>query len=168
MYWDISDADRENYTKYFGDDFFYKTVPFLRITNETNNYSFDVEINDFANSWYIDVNDDNCKYSIELYRKFRDYELNEDVIKNIKSFNEFNVNGEKEKDHNYIFVVSSNQIDAPNGKIVSETNKRVIEYINMKTNEKSYVEIDTTINDFYDAFYKEEFDGEFKGLPSSR
>ena len=90
------------------------------------------------------------------------------MIKNIKSFNESNVNGEKEKDHNYIFVVSSNQIDAPNGKIVSETNKRVIEYINMKTNEKSYVEIDTTINDFYDAFYKEEFDGEFKGLPSSR
>ena len=170
VYWDISDKDRESYVKHFGDDFFYKTVPFLRITNETNNYTFDVEINDFANSWYIDVNDDNCKYSIELYRKFREYELNENVTKNIKTFNESNFNGEnaKNKEYNYIFVVSSNKIDAPNGKVVSETNSRTIEFMNLKTNEKSYMEIDTTINEFYDTFYKEEFNGEFKGLPSSR
>jgi len=169
VYWDISDKDRESYVKHFGDDFFYKTVPFLRITNETNNYTFDVEINDFANSWYINVNDDNCKYSIELYRKFREHELNENVIKTVKSFNESNFNGEnaKNKEHNYIFVVSSNKIDAPNGKVVSTTNPRTIEFMNMKTNEKSYKEIDTTINEFYDAFYKEEFNGEFKGMPSS-
>lgn len=170
VYWDISDEDRENYIKHFGDDFFYKTVPFLRIINETNNYSFDVEINDFANSWYIDVNDDNCKYSIELYRKFREHELNEDVVKSLKSFNESNFNDgvQKVKDDKFIFVVSSNKIDAPNGKVVSFSNLRTIEFINLKTNEKSYMEIDTTINEFYDTFYKEEFNGEFKGLPTSR
>ena len=29
-------------------------------------YAFEVEINDFANSWYLHVNDANCDYKIEL------------------------------------------------------------------------------------------------------
>ena len=161
VYWDISDADRENYTKHFGDEFFYKTVPFLKIVNETKNYSFDVEINDFANSWYIDINDDDCKYSIELYRKYREHELNENVINAIEAFNN--------SENNYIFVASSNKMDAPNGKVVSVEYPRTIEYVNMKTDEKSYKVIEKPeISDFYTTFYNEEFDAELRNLPSSR
>jgi len=168
VYWDISDMDRENYIKYFGEDFFYKTVPFLRIKNETNNYTFEVEINDFANSWYIEINDDNCKYTIELYRKFREHEVNETVINAVQSFNELK-NHEVAKNNNYIFVASSNQIDAPNGKVVSTMFPRTVEFVNVKNSEKSYKVIDKPeVNEFYDTFYKDEFDGEFKGLPSSR
>lgn len=161
VYWDISDVDRENYTKHFGDEFFYKTVPFLKIVNETKNYSFDVEINDFANSWYIDINDDDCKYSIELYRKYREHELNEDIINILQSFNN--------SEDNYIFVATSNKMDAPNGKVVSLEYPRTIEFKNMKTNEKSYKVIEKPqIADFYATFYSEEFDAELRNLPSSR
>ncbi len=30
------------------------------------NYTFEIEINDFANSWYLHVNDGNCEYKVEL------------------------------------------------------------------------------------------------------
>ena len=51
VYWDISDEDRENFKKEYGDSFFETTHPVLIIHNDTMNYSFEVDINDFANSW---------------------------------------------------------------------------------------------------------------------
>ena len=70
IYWDISDEDRNNYEKKYGSDFFYNTRPYLIITNTTMNYTFEVEINDFANSWYLNINDASCDYKVELARKF--------------------------------------------------------------------------------------------------
>ena len=69
IYWDISDEDREKFKKTYGEDFFEKTKPVLVVHNETKGYSFEVEINDFANCWYLNVNDSKCKYKIELGRK---------------------------------------------------------------------------------------------------
>ena len=69
IYWDISDEDREKYKETYGEDFFEKTKPVLIVHNETKGYSFEVEINDFANCWYLNVNDSKCKYKIELGRK---------------------------------------------------------------------------------------------------
>ena len=37
------------------------------------NYTFEVEINDFANCWYLHVNDAKCSYKIELGRKYKNY-----------------------------------------------------------------------------------------------
>ena len=65
IYWDISDADRENYKKQYGENFFETTKPVLIIHNTTLNYSFEIDINDFANSWYLHVNDSKCDYKIE-------------------------------------------------------------------------------------------------------
>ncbi|MBR3002182.1 MAG: hypothetical protein IKF38_01225, partial [Clostridia bacterium] len=45
VYWDISDEDRENYKKTYGENFFEETKPVLIIHNNTLNYSFEVEIN---------------------------------------------------------------------------------------------------------------------------
>ena len=49
VYWDISDKDRENYIKQYGENFFNITRPVLIIHNITMNYSFEVPIDDFAN-----------------------------------------------------------------------------------------------------------------------
>ena len=57
VYWDISEEDRNNYIAQYGEDFFNNTVPFLRVKNQTENYTFEVDVDDFANSWYLPIND---------------------------------------------------------------------------------------------------------------
>ena len=48
IYWEISDDDITKYKNQYGEDFFETTIPVLIIHNDTLNYSFEVEINDFA------------------------------------------------------------------------------------------------------------------------
>ena len=50
VYWDISDTDRKKYEEHYGSNFFAHSHPVLIIHNQTMNYSFELEINDFANS----------------------------------------------------------------------------------------------------------------------
>ena len=69
VYWEISDDDRKMYKEKFGDNFFETSTPILKVHNITMNYYFEVEINDFANCWYLHVNDSKCQYEIELDRK---------------------------------------------------------------------------------------------------
>ncbi len=126
VYWDISDADRENFRKQYGENFFDITYPVLIIHNETMKYSFEVPVNDFANSWYIHINDSKCKYSIELGRKPNYY--NQEVIENIKT--------------DYIYVSSSNQIESPNDRVLFSTNENnTIIYKNVKTGEEKVISI---------------------------
>ena len=73
IYWDISDNDRANFVKQYGEDFFNYTKPVLVIHNKTMHYSFEIEIDDFANSWYLHVNDSNCEYTVELGRRPKYY-----------------------------------------------------------------------------------------------
>lgn len=117
IYWDISDEDRMQYINKYGNDFFTKTRPVLVVHNETMNYTFEVEINDFANSWYLQVADPNCKYEIELGRRPNLYQ---DTIK-----------------EDYIYVTSSNKIDAPNDHILFEEFNQNVTYKNVKTGEIS-------------------------------
>ena len=69
VYWDISDNDREKFENKYGKNFFYITKPVLVVHNLTDNYTYEISINDFANNWYIHVNDSKCKYVIELGRR---------------------------------------------------------------------------------------------------
>lgn len=115
IYWDISDEDRMQYINKYGNDFFTKTRPVLVVHNETMNYTFEVEINDFANSWYLQVADPNCKYEIELGRRPNLYQ---DTIK-----------------EEYIYVTSSNKMDAPNDHILFEEFNPNVTYKNVKTGE---------------------------------
>lgn len=98
VYWDISDKDRENYKHIYGENFFEITKPVLIIHNITLNYSHEIDINDFANSWYIHVNDSNCEYIIELGRRpiYYNAEIKE----------------------NYIYISKSNDMVIPNDKIL--------------------------------------------------
>ena len=69
VYWDVSDEDRKNYIKQYGENFFNTTKPVLIIHNVTMNYTFEIEINDFANCWYFNINDEKCEYVVELGRR---------------------------------------------------------------------------------------------------
>ena len=117
VYWDISDSDKEKYIKQYGNDFFEKTKPVLIINNVTMNYTFEIEINDFANCWYFDINDEKCEYSVELGRR-----LKENLVNNI------------EVPNNYLYITSSNKIESPNGHILFEKDQNIVFYKDVKSN----------------------------------
>lgn len=118
IYWDISDVDRANFIEEYGEDFFNYTKPVLVIHNLTANYSFEIEIDDFANSWYLHVNDSNCAYSVELGRRPKYY--NEERHINIPN--------------NYLYVTSSNIIDSPNDCVLFDKNYKTVYFKDVKTN----------------------------------
>ena len=118
IYWDISDADRENFKKQYGENFFETTKPILIVHNDTLGYSFEVEINDFANSWYLHVNDANCEYTVELGRKPKYYNSEKHV--NIQN--------------DYLYVTSSNVIEAPNDHVLFDRNIKNVYFKDVKTN----------------------------------
>lgn len=142
IYWDISDEDRKSYVDKFGNDFFNNTVPILIVHNTSMNYTFEVEINDFANCWYLDINDTKCDYTIELGRrsKISTYYL----------------------PNNYIYVASSNKIESPNDHILLEQQSKTIYFRNVKNNNThtkdianiSFIERMGKVYSIYDAYKK--------------
>lgn len=160
VYWDISDEDKANYVKQYGDYFFYDTKPVLVVHNSTMNYSYEIDINDYANSWYIHVPDANCDYEIELGRR---------------PINEYS------KINDYLEITSSNDIVSPNDHILFEELTNNVYFRNLKTNVTTRKDISVSfltkigkiynVQDFYENLYKDEvfsFDKiNFKNLPSS-
>jgi len=140
VYWDISDNDREKYIKAFGDDFFYKTYPVLLLYNEDKKYVREIAVNDFANSWYIDIEDSKTKYTIQLGRKFR----NKPEIMNFAEFKQNNIILQTD----YLPFADSNKMEAPNDHVLFESLPRFFVFRNVKTNE----EITKELRSFKDAF----------------
>ena len=118
IYWDISDDDRNRFVEQYGEDFFNNTKPVLLIHNNTMHYSFEIEIDDFANSWYLHVNDSNCEYSVELGRRPKYYNESRHV----------------DIPNNYLYVTSSNTIEAPNNHILFDKNIKTVYFKDVKTN----------------------------------
>ena len=158
IYWDISDADKNKLIDTYGNYFFENTKPVLIITNETMNYTFEIDINDFANSWYLHVNDSKSDYRIELGR--RPFQVNE----NIKT--------------DYIYVSSSNEIESPNDHILFNNSQKMVYYKNVKTNVEiakpftslSFIKNMGKIYEIYDLYqelYKNEENIEDLTNPSS-
>ena len=119
IYWEISDDDRISLEKKYGEDFFEKTRPVLIVYNDTMHYSFEVDINDFANSWYLHIKDANCEYHVELGRRPYPYNYPQ-------------ANSEPVYIPYYIYLTSSNEMTSPNNKILFEFNKTV-RFRNVKT-----------------------------------
>ena len=159
IYWDISDKDRENYKKQYGEDFFETTKPVLIIHNTTMNYSFEIDINDFANSWYLHVNDAKCDYQIELGRR--------PIKENPKI------------DTDYIYISTSNNIESPNDHILFNKEQKMVYFRNVKTGTQIEKPISTNISfirnmgkiyniyDIYKAIYQTEDIEEFYDLSSN-
>lgn len=159
IYWDISDEDRKNYEKEYGSNFFEKTKPYLIITNKTKNYTFEVEINDFANSWYLHVNDADCDYQVELGRKFI-----ENSVASAEETTSYYAN-------DYLPITSSNDIEMPNNHILFDKLGKSIFFRNTKTNIVTKKDISSisfmqnmgkvyNIYDLYKEIYKDEFAGD--------
>ena len=161
IYWDISDEDRANFKKQYGENFFETTKPVLIIHNTTMNYSFEIDINDFANSWYLHVNDAKCDYKIELGRR---------PIK------------ENPKIHtDYIYISTSNDIEAPNDHVLFNKEQKMVYFRNVKTGVQTKKPFSANISfirnmgkiyniyDMYKALYQNEDIEEFYDLsnPSS-
>ena len=174
VYWDISDSDRKKYETAFGESFFEDTYPILLVHNEEKGYTFEVPINDFANSWYLDINDPKSKYVIQLGRKFKfkpEYIniVSTEETKNIELYND------------YVPITTSNVLEVPNDHILFEEIEEKALYRNIKTNEETYVEVANSeisnkmgniynVYDLYKEIYKNEIgDGSLIDLlnPSS-
>ena len=130
VYWDIADSDRENYINQYGENFFNITRPVLIVHNDSMNYSFEFPINDFANSWYLHINDSKCNYRVELGRRPNYY--NQEFAKEIE---------EKIKT-DYIYVTSSNKIESPNDRVLFNTNENnTIKFRNIKNHQERSVSL---------------------------
>lgn len=147
VYWDISDDDKNKYIEEYGEYFFNNTKPVLIIHNLTMNYSFEIDINDFANSWYLNVSDSNCDYKIELGRR----PINKYVVIN----------------NDYLYIANSNNIDAPNDHILFDNLSKFVYFRNVKNNNTITKDIATfsllkkigkisSIEEFYKKMYANE------------
>lgn len=169
VYWDISDEDRNNLQNTYGENFFERTKPVLVVHNNTLDYSFEVDINDFANSWYLPINDAKCEYTIELGRRPNPFYHNS--IEN------------KENDNipQYIYISSSNNLESPNNKVLFNSPVyKTVYFRNVKTNNiiaKDILNFPFVSNiqnigefynvyDLYKKFYKDE-DLNYMNNPSS-
>ena len=150
VYWEISEKDKSELEKKYGNSFFNDTTPYLVIINETMHYSFEVEINDYANSWYVHINDSDCKYEVKLIRKPKNNQTKIAV--------------------DAINIVSSNKMDAPNDHILFDKLGKSVFFKNVRTNisyEKNISSISFISNmgriyniyDFYKEIYKDELNG---------
>lgn len=148
IYWDISDKDRKTFEEQYGENFFNETRPVLIVHNDTLNYSFEVEINDFANSWYLHVADSKCDYRIELGRR--------PIVKK-----------DKLEHSDYIYVTTSNELEAPNDRILLNKEQKMVYFRNIKTGdtqEKQFASLSFMRNmgkiyniyDLYKTIYKNE------------
>ena len=148
IYWDISDRDRKAFEEQYGENFFNETRPVLIVHNDTLNYSFEVEINDFANSWYLHVADSKCDYRIELGRR--------PIVKK-----------DKLEHTDYIYVTTSNELEAPNDRILLNKEQKMVYFRNVKTGatqEKQFASLSFMRNmgkiyniyDLYKTIYKNE------------
>lgn len=163
VYWDISDKDRRRYLNAFGEDFFEKTYPVLLLYNEDKNYVKEIPINDFANSWYIDIDDAKTKYTVQLGRKFKE----KPQIINIAKIEEEQIVLKTD----YLPFADSNKMEAPNDHVLLEKLPRFVTFRNVKTNQeivKDMGEFKTVfgknynVKEFYEEHYKEEItDGIF-------
>lgn len=154
VYWEVSDSDIENFKKSYGDDFFIKTKPILVVHNLTLNKTTEVEINDFANCWYLNTEDSDCKYDIELARKFIETSST-------------STNAEVKK--NYLSIATSNDLQSPNNHILFEKIKEFVVFRNVNNDNiiKKNIKSFKFLKDIY-KFYKDMYDEEVLNNPSSQ
>lgn len=171
VYWDIADSDRQKYIDTFGNDFFSKTYPVLLLYNDDKQYVREIPINDYANSWYINIDDPKTKYIIQLGRKF----IDEPTIVDQNVFNKENIILQSD----YLPFAFSNMMEAPNDHVLLETLPAFILFRNVKTNEEFLKDLkdlrdvfgkNYDVEEFYRNHYKDELnDGRFDmANPSSR
>ena len=141
VYWEISDEDINNLKNQFGENFFNVTKPVLIVHNLSEKYSFEIDINDFANNWYIHVNDTKSQYVVELGRRPK-----EGFMDNLQD--------------NYLYITSSNMIESPNDHVLFYDSIHLQELLfkNIKTNEYTRKVIKPFLKHIYTIYGSLHFD----------
>ena len=152
VYWDLNDYDRNQLIQTYGENFFYETYPVLVIHNLTDNYTFEERIDDFANNWYIHVNDSKCTYTVELGRRPNEGQ----AITN--KFNDLNTD--------YINLSWSNPIENPNDHVLFYKNHDKLYFKNISNNNVRVYEINlkddaTLVKDIYKNYNLSDQDDRF-------
>ena len=171
VYWDFDDRMKKEITEKYGEYFWEKTYPVLVVKNLSKNYSFEIKIDDFANSWYIDIPDNSSVYSVEIGRKLKEnFEYSPKIEFEIqkKRYVDKHLQLDKEnltrelleqrfidenRDFNfygptitfakddYIHFGSSNNIVSPNGHILFDSLRSRITFRNIVTGTEYDVEL---------------------------
>lgn len=115
VYWDISDKDKKDLEAKYSKKIWEESYPILIIKNKNNGDVFEVKVNDFANSWYIDIDNHSAKYEVELARRF---------------FNNSN---------DVLHISNSNDFVSQNKNIIF-SNEKYILFKNILNNENKYIE----------------------------
>ncbi len=151
IYWDISDSDRQAMKKKYGENFFNETRPVLLIHNKTLNTSFEINIDDFTNSWYLHTPTSNCVFNIELGRRKKE---NNSTVK-------------FEKSAEVLHITKSNTIESPNDHILKSVPNTVY-FKNVKTNtlEKHDISSDN-VNSIYNLINLYNNENSIENNPSS-
>lgn len=157
VYWDVSNKDKQKLLKQYGNYFFDETTPYLLVNNKTKGYQFEVDVNDYANSWYLHIPDSDCEYEVTLMRRNKIY---------------------KENTTNNIYITSSNMLETPNDHILFEKLGKTVFFKDVKTNKISEKGIYSfefmhnigkiyNIYDLYKEIYKDELNGDELGIKLS-
>lgn len=105
-YWELSGDSKDSFIREFGAELWEKTVPVLKVTNVSDNNSFYVRVNDFSNSWYINVPDSGSLYVAEIGRRL--------------------------SDKFFINLASSNYVTTPSNALSPNTTSHFINYSDLK------------------------------------
>lgn len=122
VYWEISANDISKYLDEYGDLFYTNTTPVLVLKNKEKNHKFEIEIDGYANSWYIDIVDDSSTYSVTYARK---------VSNDIPSSTTGNILYKG----NILEFAKSNNVISPNGHILYNNSTNIL-FKNVSTNDE--------------------------------
>ena len=115
------------------------------------NSNFEIEVDDFTNSWYLHTPTSNCVFEIELGRK--------KITQNEK------INFENNS--NVLHVTTSNSLESPNDHILKEKLNTVY-FKNVKTNELEKRDVsDYNINNVYGLINIYNDENGYENNPSS-
>ena len=92
-------------------------------------YHYEVDINDFANSWYLHLPDSNCHYRVELGRR--------------------PINHYVSIPNDYLSISSSNEMITPNDHILFESIGQTVTFKNVKTNQIQVTSISSIVPAVY-------------------
>ena len=126
VYWEISDEDKNNLIKKYGNDFFKTTIPLLVLTDLKNNKTYEIQIDDL-------------QYQITLARKFKEVKPQLPLPLPIQ---------------NYISIVKSNVLETPNDHILFFKPNEKLEFKNILTNRITSKRITNNDNKQIKAIYK--------------
>lgn len=153
VYWDVADKDKQTYLNAFGNHFFEDTYPVLLVHNENKNYTSEITINDFANSWYLDISNPRDKYTIQLGRKFK-FHVKPQINPEIEETNVALSN-------DYLFIAMSNKLEVPNDHVLFEEFKPFVTYRNVKTHTEemkkiAFSQVPNDLQPIYQKLYQDQ------------